>query len=156
MYICEIHRIVRTADWIIIEMVIWIVYLMGGCLLSVGRQSFNILPSVKALIAIQFMLLCRNLKMSFKLLYTSHGTMSLSLMNFCALTVQFLTPVDAVSSHFQLRVLYNHVLLSPFTCWKSCKRPFLKGENNITNPIFIQSVLVFKHEINQILRMIKC
>lgn len=62
--------------------------------------------------------------MSVKLLYTSHGTMSLSLMNFCALTVQSLTPVDAVSSHFQLRVLYNHVLLSPFTCGKVAKCPF--------------------------------
>lgn len=128
----------------------------GGCLSSVGRQSCNTPPAVKALIAMQVTLFCRNRNMSFKLLHTSHGTMSLSLMSFCALTVQFLTPVDAVLSHFQLRLIYNHVLLSPFTCWKNCKRPFLKGENNITNPIFIQSVIVFKHEINRILRMIKC
>lgn len=36
------------------------------------------------------------------------------------------------------------------------QKALLKGENNITNPIFIQSVIVFKHEINRILRMIKC
>lgn len=55
-------------------------------------------------------------------------------------TPHFLKPMNAVSSHFQFRVLlciiisYCHLL-----CWKSL---FLKGENNITNPFFMEALIV--------------